>query len=238
MTEASSSPRRRLVPESELPPRYQDPWRPGFVVEVLVHCPPGVTILDVGGGDAPTLPRDARPDDATYIGLDPDSDDLAAGDYDRRILASATDLQEDLVGNVDLVVSWNVLEHVTDMPIALARFRDYLKPGGVFLSRFAGRWAVFAVASRAMPHRLRVQLLSRLIGSAEEDHFPTVYDRCTYRDFEVMLADWAEHEITPYYRAAGYLAFSRPLQRAYLAYESLAMHHTQLATHYNVRAVR
>jgi len=53
-----------------------------------------------------------------------------------------------------------------------------------------------------------------------------------------MLANWASHDITPLYRAGGYFAFSRLLQRAYLAYEALAMRSPQLATHYDLRAVR
>lgn len=229
---------KRLVPETELPARYQTAWRPAFVAQALEHCHPEMTILDVGGGKAPTLPPEVRPARSTYIGLDPDSDDLAKGNYDVRLLAAASDAQPKLVGSVDLILSWNVLEHVPYMPSALARFHSYLKPGGALLARFAGRWAVFAIASRFMPHRLRVQLLSRLIGSSPDDHFPTHYDHCTARAFDLMLADWSEHEIVPHYRGAGYFAFSRGIQRMYLAYERAAMHNPQLATHYNVRAVR
>jgi SAM-dependent methyltransferase len=228
----------RLVPESELPARYQTPWRDAFVAHALADCHVNMIILDVGGGASPTLTPQLRPRYSTYIGLDPNPGDLAKGDYDVRILATASDRQPQLVGAVDLILTWNVLEHVPDMPSALAAFHAYLKPGGVLLARFAGRWAAFAVAGRVLPHSLRVRLLSRLIGAPPENHFPTHYDRCTARDFDLMLAGWSEHEILPLYRAAGYFAFSRPLQRAYLAYESLAMRSRALATHYNVRAVR
>jgi SAM-dependent methyltransferase len=238
MSGAHPARRRRLVPETELPARYQTPWRPTFVEQARAQCRANMTILDVGGGDEPTLPRELRPVRTTYIGLDPDPADLAKGDYDIRILAGASDLQPELVDGVDLILSWNVLEHVPNMASALSRFRSYLKPGGTLLARFAGRWAVFAVGSRLMPHTLRVQLLWRLIGSPPDNHFPTHYDRCTARDFDLMLAGWSEYEIVPYYRAAGYFAFSRPIQRMYLAYESIAMRNSQLATHYHVTAVR
>jgi SAM-dependent methyltransferase len=238
MTAARNRRPRDLVPETELPDRYQTQWRATFVAQALEHCRPGMTILDAGGGDAPTLPPEIRPPDTTYIGLDPDSNDLSRGHYDVRLLAGASDRQPDLVDRVDLILSWNVLEHVPDMPSALACFHAYLKPGGVLLARFAGRWAVFAIASRLMPHRLRVGLVSRLIGSPAEEHFPTHYNRCTASAFHRMLSDWSEHQIVPNYRGAGYFAFSRPIQRAYLAYESIAMRKPELATHYNVRAVR
>lgn len=238
MTDTHTSWTRQLVPETELPERYQTPWRPAFVAQAQQHCRPGITILDVGGGGSPTLHPGARPARSTYIGLDPNADDLATGDYDLRLPAGASDLQPELLGSVDLILSWNVLEHVPDLPNAVARFRSYLKPGGVLLARFAGRWAFFAVASRAMPHALRVRLLARLIGASPDDHFPTHYDHCTAQALHRMLADWSEHEIISHYRAAGYLAFSRSLQRMYLAYETVAVRYPALATHYNVRAVR
>jgi hypothetical protein len=47
-------------------------------------------------------------------------------------------------------------------------------------------------------------------------------------------------EIVPFYRGAPYFRFSRPLQRAYLAYESAIERHDRrnLATHYLVVAKR
>jgi SAM-dependent methyltransferase len=228
----------QLVPQEELPDRYQTSWRPAFVAQALQDCRPGTTVLDVGGGASPTLPSDQRPTGTTYIGLDPDRVNLARGDYDIRIVAGASELQPSLIGSVDLIVSWNVFEHIPQIPEALVCFHAYLKLGGILLSRFAGRWAAFAIGSRVMPHSLRVYLLSHLIGETPGEHFPTHYDRCTARQFSRMLAGWSDCEITPYYRGAGYFAFSRVLQQMYLAYECLAMRSPQLATHYDLRAVR
>ena len=229
---------RPLVPESDLPSRYQVPWRPSFVGQVLEHCSPGITILDVGGGAKPTLPREVRPPGCTYIGLDPDAVNLTKGDYDERFATSAADLCGDLVDRAHLVVSWNALEHVSAMPTALECFHAYLKPRGVLLARLSGRWSTFAIASRVLPHRLRVRLMTQLIGARADDHFQTYYDKCTWRDLNDMLDSWSAHEIVPLYRGAGYLAFSKNAQRLYLAYESVAMRHRQLATHYNLKAVR
>jgi hypothetical protein len=128
MSDAHTRRARRLVPETDLPARYQTPWRPAFVAQALEHCRPEMTILDVGGGDAPALPTHAQPASSTYIGLDPGSSNLAKGAYDVRIIAVASEAQPRLVGGVDLLLSWNVLEHVQDMPTALARFHSYLKP--------------------------------------------------------------------------------------------------------------
>lgn len=228
-----------LVPETALPARYQTPWKGDFVSEALQYVSPGALVLDVGGGARATLDPVARPEGCRYIGLDPDRNGLGVGQYDERIHGSIEDSHPELVGTVDLIISMNTLEHIPNMCTAVTRLHELLKPDGVLLAQFAGRWAFFAVASRLMPHQVRTRLLASLIDGNEEDHFPTVYDQCTDRHLDQLLSSWSKHEITPYYRAAGYFAFSRPLQRAYLAYEDhVAMHTSILATHYRVRAVK
>lgn len=231
--------RRQLVPESVLPARYQTPWRPGFEDEAAAKAPAGGVILDVGGGDRPTIPPGRRPPECHYVGLDPDVRSLAAGEYDERIEDGAETTASHLIGQVDLIVSFNAFEHVPNMTAAIDSFYELLRPGGTLLARFAGRWAFFAVASRMMPHRARTRLLSKLIHSDEDDHFPTQYDRCSAKQLNLMLSSWSFSSITPLYRGAGYFAFSRPLQLAYLAYEEqVAMRTPQLATHYQVHAVK
>lgn len=230
---------RHLVPESELPARYQAPWRPGFVSEALKCVPETGIILDVGGGARPTLTPVDRPPACRYIGLDPDRNELEQGAYDEIVISGASDPLVHLSGQVDLILSWDTLEHVPDMRAALTNFHDLLKPGGILLARFSGRWALFAIAARLMPHMLRTWLLASLIGSNEDNHFPTHYDRSTSRQFHKMLGSWSSYEIIPHYHGAGYLAFSRPLQRAYLLFEEkVAMRTPELATHYQVRAVK
>lgn len=238
MPDATFTGRRHAVLESELPSRYATGWRPAFVDRALGHCRPEMTILDVGGGARPTLPREVRPASTRYIGLDPDERDLASGDYDERILGSAATVQAALVGNVDVIVSWNVLEHVPDLKAALACFHSYLRPGGVLLAHFSGRWALFAIGARLMPHPVRVRLMVRLIGATADDHFPTYYDRCSARQIRQLMDDWQQWDLEPHYRGAGYFAFSRLMTRIYLAYETVAMRYPQLATHYTVCAVR
>ena len=171
MNDRFTEPPKALVPESDLPARYQTPWRPTFVAQAREHSRPGMTTLDVAGCRVPTLPPEFRPANSTYIGLDPDAEDLANGDYDIRVRAGASDPQRDLVGHIDLIISWNVLEHVPDMPSPITCFHTYLRLGGVLLARLAGRWAFFEVASRLMPHRVRMRLLACLIGATPDKPF-------------------------------------------------------------------
>jgi len=55
-----------------------------------------------------------------------------------------------------------------------------------------------------------------------------------------MLSPFSAVEIVPFYRGAPYFGFWRPLQRAYLAYESAIERRERrnLATHYLVIATR
>jgi SAM-dependent methyltransferase len=200
----------------------------------------GVTILDVGGGRDPTLAPADRPAGCRYAGLDISADELeaaGAGAYDATYVHDIAESLPDL-RDVDVIISWQVLEHVASLPRALSNLRAMLRPGGTMLAQTSGRYAAFALAARAMPHRLRVRVLARYLGHLEEDKFPTHYDQCTARALERLLSTWEGGEIVPFYRGAPYFSMSRPLQRLYLRYENLiaARGWANLATHYLVIA--
>jgi hypothetical protein len=91
-----------------------------------------------------------------------------------------------------------------------------------------------------MPHRAKMWVATRVLGHREEEKFPTRYDPSSHRALTGMLESWSEVEIVPFYRGAPYLKFSRPLMRAYVAYESAVERRRKvnLATHYLVVARR
>ncbi len=226
--------RRRTV---SFPQRYRDPWLERVVVMVGDRVRSGDCVLDVGGSERPTLPPALRPAGVRYVGLDPDAA-LARGAYDERITGFVDVYDESLADRFDVIVSWNTLEHVADVPAAFCNMRRYLKPGGCLVTMFSGRWALFAIASRHMPHRVRVLLMERLLHIEGGEHFPTLYDHCTYRAVSRLLSEWSEAAVVPVYRGANYLAFAPLLQRAYLRYEEWALVRPNLATHYLVTARR
>src|SRR5581483_8166375 len=139
---------------------------------------------------------------------------------------------------VDVIISWQVLEHVSSLPRALSNLRAALRPGGTLVAQTSGSYAAFALAARVMPHRLRVTLMARQLGHAEEEKFPTHYDRCTARAIRKMLLQWESSEIVPFFRGAPYFGMSRPLQRMYLRYEDFIYSRSwdSLATHYLIMA--
>lgn len=227
-----------------LPSRYREPWVGPFLGRVAGALRPGVRVLDVGSGARPTIPRNQRPDGCVYVGLDISPDELdraAGGEYDEVLVGDICGRLASTEGRFDIVLSWQVLEHVPSMGAALATQHAALVPGGRMVAMLSGGLSVQALGARAIPYRASTWMQSRLLGSIPEDKFPTKYDACTDRSLNRLLADggWASWEIVPRYRAGIYLSFSRPLQRVYVAYENWAARGSRmnLATHYIVDAV-
>ncbi len=200
-------------------------------------------VIDVGGGRNPAISRSDLPADGTYIGIDLSERELAAapmGSYDRVIRADITKPQPDLAGIADLVVSWQVLEHVAPLHDAISNIHSYLRPGGLFVAHLSGGRSAFALINRLIPHRLAKIGMERLLHRDPETVFPAPYDRCTYSALARTLEGWSEVQITPRYRGATYFGWLPPLQGLYLRLEDLIARgqHRDLATHYLVEARR
>jgi SAM-dependent methyltransferase len=206
---------------------------------LLPHLREGVRILDVGGGRSPFLPPDMRPAGTRYVGTDIDLAELrsaAPEAYDDSFVWDITQ-PPSVEERFDVLVSWQVLEHVDSMERALANLRTVLVPGGMLFAQLTGGRAAFALLTRVLPLKVRVALMVRLLDHHEEDHFPTRYDQCRATDLRRLLSGWRRAEIVPYYRGAHYFDF--PVVRdAYLAYENAiaSRHAVDFATHYLIVA--
>ena len=233
-----------LAADQWLPDRYKESWVAPFLARAAAGLGPGARILDVGSGARPAIARDQRPAGCVYVGLDISSEELkraGADAYDEMLVGDICVELKPSAGRFDLVLSWQVLEHVASMRAALATQHAALVPGGRMVAMLSGAWSAQALAARGIPYRASTQLQQRLLGSAPEDKFPTRYDGCSDRSLRRLLADggWAAWEVVPRYRAANYLSFFRPLQRVYVSYESWAARgpRANLATHYIVDAI-
>ncbi|HEY7131043.1 MAG TPA: class I SAM-dependent methyltransferase [Candidatus Limnocylindrales bacterium] len=223
--------------------RYREPWRAPFERRLEQLLRPGIRILDVGSGRNPTLPADRRPADCRYVGLDLSAAELdraPAGSYDERWVADITHHVPELDGRFDLVLSFQVLEHVKPLSAAFENFRGYLRPGGVFLGQFSGTFSFFGLANRVIPDRLTAWLVDRFTDRTADSVFPASYDRCWDSAIRRIARPWADVEVEPRYTGATYLRFLPPVQGAYLLYEDWALRSGKrdLATHYIVEARR
>ncbi len=241
-SEAETEP--AVVPAEWMPARYREPWKGFLLARAAAELRPGIRVLDVGSGARPAVPLEQRPSECVYVGLDISASELeraGASAYDEVIVGDICSGLAPTVAPFDLVLSWQVLEHVPSMRAALATQHAALVPGGRMLAMLSGAWSIHALGARVIPYRLSTALQARLLNHVAEDKFPTRYDSCTDRALRRRLAEggWKSWEILPYYRSGNYLSFIPPLQRLYVAYESWAARrpHVNLATHYIVDAV-
>jgi SAM-dependent methyltransferase len=230
------------VRAGRLPERYGRRMQDTLLERLRPLLVDGVRILDVGAGRSPTVAPEDRPPGCVYVGLDISDEELRSAPpdaYDRTVVHDISEPAPDL-GDFDVILSWQVLEHVPRLDRALANLRAMLGPGGVLLAQTSGSFAAFSILARVMPHRLRVLAMSRFLGHPEELKFPTRFDRCYDRAIRRFLGDFSAVEIVPHYRGAPYFGMWRPLQQCYLAYENaVARHHlANLATHYLIVATR
>jgi SAM-dependent methyltransferase len=224
-------------------PRYSDDWGAPFRAAIADALAPGSAVIDVGGGRTPAIPPAGRPPALTYIGIDISRAELEAapgGAYDRTTVADVTTHIPELDGSADMVVSWQVLEHVRPIEQAFANMHAYLRPGGVLVAHLSGGRSAFAVVNRVIPHLVARWVMHRLLQRDPASVFPAPYDSCTYTALSRILEGWAEVKIVPRYRGAGYFGFCRPLQALYLRFEDMLVRgeHRDAATHYLIVARR
>lgn len=240
----SARPSTSRAARRRLPERYASDWRSPFDERARVHMSPGCTILDLGGGATAAIPIADRPDACRYVGLDISAEELARapeGTYDETHVADAGTPLPALEGRFDLIVSWQVFEHVRSLDAALRNCHAYLRPGGALVALFTGAFAFFAIAGRIVPHRVAKGSMRWLLGRDPGTVFAAYYDSTWYSALERRLSvGWNDIEIVPLYRGAEYLRFAPPLQRMYVSYENWARasERRNLATHYLLHAVK
>ena len=134
----------------------------------------------------------------------------------------------------DLIVSWQVFEHLGDLPATVANLRGYLAPDGRLVAMLSGRFAAFALANAVLPARVGNAVASRVLGVPGEDVFPAHYHHCHASALRRAFRDWRSVQLVPLYRGAVYSRFAAPALAAYLRYENWADRRRieTLATHY------
>jgi len=145
-------------------------WRrfEASVRDALRELPDGGTFVDLGGGRScvyqAAVPRERG---VRLVAVDVSAEELA-----HNSAADATavaDVAEGLPfgdGEVDLLVSRVVLEHVDGVPAAAAHIARVLKPGGRTLHFVPGRYATFALAARLLPFGPLLRLLHFAVPSS------------------------------------------------------------------------
>ena len=227
--------------EPKLPSRYAEDWEGSFYRFMGSRRYDAANILDVGSGRRPAVSPALRPAGCCYVGLDVSLTELALAppsSYDEMVCDDLTQIRSDLVGRFDLIVSWQVLEHVPHPDVALNHLRAYLSERGRLVALLSGRYSCFGLANRVVPNRLGHRLGALVTRREPDTVFDAHYRDCYYDGLARMLSGWSRIDIHPRYRGETYFRFWRPMHRAYLGYESWAQRADlrNLATHYFVVA--
>ncbi len=228
---------------ARIPARYDRHPADLFAAAVAAQLRPGLDILDVGSGRRPALEPAARPSGSRYAGLDLSAAELErapAGSYTDVVVSDITVRVPALEGGFDLVLSWQVLEHVRHLDRALENLHAYLRPGGRMIAVLSGRFSAFGLLNAVLPGKLGAALMRRLLRRDPETVFPAYYDGCYAGALSGLLARWSSAAITPLFQGGSYFNFSPRLRAAYFVYEDWACGsgRANLATHYLIVARR
>lgn len=139
-----------------------------------------VRIYEAGGGAASYLPVSIlKRSRVTVVDIDPDQ--IAKNAYAAERICS--DLQTHRLpdASVDLVVCYNVIEHLPDVEAALDRFAEALRPGGLLLIGAPHPHSLSGLVTKYSPHWFHVWFYRHIRGNVRaglpgEPPFPVHYE--------------------------------------------------------------
>jgi SAM-dependent methyltransferase len=192
---ASGSPKspiaRRLFPEIGAGGFSRNDHRIIFYTRVNALLEPHMAVLDFGAGrgrfaetEGGYLRRltDLRGKCRRLVGCDVDPVVAENPLLDEAVIIPADGPLPFPDASFDMIVSYAVIEHLTEPERTARELERVLKPGGWLCCWTPNKWSYFAIAARLVPNRLHAAVL-RVVhsGRKEEDVFPTVYRLNTMR---------------------------------------------------------
>jgi SAM-dependent methyltransferase len=173
---------------------------------VAGHNAGRLRVLEAGCG---SLPREIDlGDDVHLVGIDISEDQLRRNEaLDERVLG---DLQTHAFApaEFDLVLCWNVLEHLPQPERALDNFRRATSPGGLIVLKLPNVLSAKGLVTKFTPHGFHVWVYRRLL------HYPNA-GKEGYTPFRTFLR-WstAPHGLVAYARRHGLATYEADRQTA------------------------
>jgi len=186
-TTASAAAYVSAVPASAHPQSLLD-LPPGEARESLlaVHAvlgaslpPTRLAIYEAGGGSTSFLPLEVlRRAHVTVVDID--EDQIRNNDYAQETILGDVQSHRFDPGSFDLVICYNVIEHLPDVEAALLRFCESLKQGGLILIGAPNPKSLSGVVTKYSPHWFHVWFYRHVRGDKEaglpgQAPFPTFF---------------------------------------------------------------
>jgi SAM-dependent methyltransferase len=215
------------------------------VATAIDALPSGATVVDVGGGRNCSFAKNLNDDrDFRVVAVDISPEELAANtSADETRVGDVSERLPFLDGEVDLVVSRTLLEHVTSVDRAAEEMARVLRPGGRSIHLLPCRYALFAVAARVLPFALAKRVLHTLLPESRGVvEFEVFYDRGHPVALERAFrgAGFAKVDVQCTWDQSGYFHPFFPAFLIVLAYQRLAeaLGLRVLASYVVIRATR
>ena len=142
--------------------------------------PPGdLTVYEAGGGAASYLPTGLlQRSRVTVVDIDPTQ--IANNAYAETKVCGDVQTHRLSPGSIDLVTSYNVIEHLPRVDAALERFAEAVKPGGLILIGAPHPHSLSGFVTKYSPHWFHVWFYRHVRGHARagepgEPPFPVHY---------------------------------------------------------------
>jgi SAM-dependent methyltransferase len=141
--------------------------------------PTGLKIYEAGGGSTSFLPLDVlRRAHVTVVDID--ADQIRNNDYAQEAILGDVQAWRFPPGSFDLVICYNVIEHLSDVEAALSGFCQSLKQNGLILIGAPNPQSLSGVVTKYSPHWFHVWFYRYVRGiknAGQPGHapFPTLF---------------------------------------------------------------
>jgi len=141
--------------------------------------PARLSIYEAGGGSTSFLPLDVLRRARVTV-VDIDEDQIRNNDYAQEAILGDVQIHRFAPGSFDLVICYNVIEHLPDVEAALSRFCESLKQGGLMFIGAPNPNSLSGVVTKYSPHWFHVWFYRHIRGQREAGQaghapFPTFF---------------------------------------------------------------
>jgi SAM-dependent methyltransferase len=151
------------------------------VHEILdAELPKGnLSLYEAGGGSMSFLPPDVL-GRAHVTVVDIDEEQLRCNGYAHKTILGDIQTYRFKPGSFDLVICYNVIEHLPDVTAAMMGFFDSLKPGGLVLIAAPNPKSLSGFVTKYTPHWFHIWFYRHVLGKKRaglpgEPPFPTFF---------------------------------------------------------------